>query len=84
MAPTLDVLTHVDQLPGKWPDASLLTPFHANEALSVAQSIVPQVTAILAHSAGSRDVLSELFHPDGFWRDLSALTWNFRSFQTVE
>ena len=85
MAPSLHVITHVDELPGRWPDASFLAPFHqADEALSIAQSIVPQVTAILAHPAASRDVLSELFHPDGFWRDLVALSWSFRTFQSIE
>lgn len=84
MAPPLDAITHVDQLPGRWPDPSLLASCHAEEALSIVQSIVPQVTAILAHPATSRDVLPQLFHPDGFFRDLSALTWSFRSFQTVE
>ena len=84
MAPPLDAITHVDQLPGRWPDPSLLACCHADEALSIAQSIVPQVTAILAHPASSRDVLLNLFHPDGFWRELICLSWSFRTFQTIE
>lgn len=84
MTHSLDAITHVNQLPGRWSDPSLLAPLHPEEALSVAQSIAPQVIAILAHPAASRDVLSELFHPDGFWRDLISLSWTFRSIHGVE
>ncbi|KAJ7623749.1 hypothetical protein FB45DRAFT_926639 [Roridomyces roridus] len=70
-------ITHVNDLPGSWISADLLSPITNDEGLDVAKSVAPRVSQLLS---GSPAVLDSLFHPDGFWRDLVALSWSLRTF----
>ena len=77
-------ITHVDQLPGGWPDPDLLKPFNANETIEVAKSIIPAVRQLLSDASETSAIVEELFHPDGFWRDAVSLSWSLRTLHSAK
>ncbi|KAJ7045048.1 hypothetical protein C8F04DRAFT_1249492 [Mycena alexandri] len=74
----LDAISHVRQLPGSFPSPDLLREFNDTEALDVAKSVAPAISALLSGSIECS--LEVLFHPDAFWRDHVALSWSLRTF----
>ncbi|KAK7063707.1 hypothetical protein R3P38DRAFT_2819876 [Favolaschia claudopus] len=71
----------ISQLPGGFVSPELTTAFAEGEAVDVAKSIAPAVLELFSHP--SKETLSSLFHPDGFWRDHVALSWSLRTFHPL-
>ncbi|KAJ7194736.1 hypothetical protein GGX14DRAFT_678380 [Mycena pura] len=74
----MGAISNISQLPGAFPALDSLSPFRDDEALSVAQSIVPPISALLFEP--SKSALEALLHRDAFWRDHVALSWSLRTF----
>lgn len=80
-----DLITEIDsvaKLPGGWLQADLLKPIDESEASDVASEITPKVVKLLSEPSAFAEVVAELFHPQGFWRDQVGLTWSLRTFHT--
>ncbi|KAJ7757550.1 hypothetical protein B0H16DRAFT_1537038 [Mycena metata] len=71
-------ISHVRQLRGSFPSPDLLCAFTDTEALDVAKSVAPAISALL--SGSTECSVEALFHPDAFWRDHIALSWSLRTF----
>ncbi|KAJ7492073.1 hypothetical protein FB451DRAFT_1501505 [Mycena latifolia] len=71
-------ISHISELPGSFPSLDLLSPFRDNEALDVAKSIAPAISALL--SEPTKSAVEVLFHVDAFWRDQVSLSWSLRTF----
>lgn len=72
----LEGIKNVRDLPGDWLVDEWKT-FEESEGRKLAQGLYPKLVKILH---GDEAELSALIHPQGFWRDLVALSWTFRTF----
>ena len=76
----LEGIKNVRDLPGDWL-VDEWTTFDESEAQSLAGSLQPRIEKLLQ---GDESEFEAFYAEKGFWRDLVALTWTFRTFHGKE
>jgi hypothetical protein len=78
--PELEGIKNVRDLPGDWLVNEWAT-FDPSEAQSLADSLHPRIVKLLR---GDEAEFQALIDENGFWRDIVALSWSFRTFHGKE
>lgn len=79
-------LDNVNKLQGGWPEPASLDVIGEAEGSAIADELESPIKQLLSSTDASQiaSAITTLFHREGFWRDLVALTWSIRTFYTAE
>lgn len=75
---------NIEELEGDYPAPSTLLGIEPSEALAVARDVLPVFARILCEPSATAQLVSQHWHPEGFWRDYLGFTWTMRTFHRVD
>lgn len=78
----MTLLTHVNQLKGRWPKPSEVSSISEAQGKEGALAFAEDVKRHLASNV--EQLIAEWFLEDAFWRDQVALSWSLRTFHPTQ